>query len=113
MPVLDTLARFRGGSPRYLKPRAILDHWLPFEVAGRCYNRGGSAVILWHRARSSIHSADKLEIQMEKPDARGPSPSRKAHHVLREKLNRKSKPPPPLPENSLRKFERAPRLRGS
>jgi len=34
---------------------------------------------------------------MEKPNVRGASPSRKAHLVLREKLNRKSKPPPPLP----------------
>jgi len=33
---------------------------------------------------------------MQKPTARGPTPSRKAHLVLREKLNRKSKPPPPL-----------------
>jgi hypothetical protein len=34
---------------------------------------------------------------MEKPDVRGVSPSRKAHLVLREKLNRKSNPPPPFP----------------
>jgi len=31
--------------------------------------------------------------------AGGPYPSRKAHLALREKLNRKSKPPPPLPES--------------
>jgi hypothetical protein len=35
---------------------------------------------------------------MEKPNIRGASPSRKAHLALREKLNRKSKPPPPFPE---------------
>jgi hypothetical protein len=35
---------------------------------------------------------------MKKPNAHGPSPSRKAHLALREKLNRKFKPAPPLPE---------------
>jgi len=34
---------------------------------------------------------------MEKPSARGPSPGRKAVHALGAKLNRKPKPPPPLP----------------
>jgi hypothetical protein len=34
---------------------------------------------------------------MKKPAVRGPSPSRKAHLVLRDKLNRKEKPAPPLP----------------
>jgi len=34
---------------------------------------------------------------MEKPGARGPSPSRKAHHALGPRLNRKMKHPPPLP----------------
>jgi hypothetical protein len=34
---------------------------------------------------------------MEKPNARGPTPSRKAHLALGEKLNRKGKPPPRLP----------------
>jgi hypothetical protein len=34
---------------------------------------------------------------MEKPTARGPSPGRKAVHVLGPRLNRKPKPPPPLP----------------
>jgi hypothetical protein len=34
---------------------------------------------------------------MEKPNARGPTPSRKAHLALGEKLNRKVKPPPRLP----------------
>jgi hypothetical protein len=37
------------------------------------------------------------EINMEKPSARGPSPSRKAHRVLGPTLNRKTKPPPNLP----------------
>jgi hypothetical protein len=40
---------------------------------------------------------------MKKPNVRGPSPSRKAHLVLREKLNRKFKPAPPLPAKSLEK----------
>jgi hypothetical protein len=40
---------------------------------------------------------------MQKPNVRGPTPSRKAHLALREKLNRKSKPPPPLPAKSLDK----------
>jgi hypothetical protein len=35
---------------------------------------------------------------MEKPNVRGPSPSRKAHLALRQKLNRKAKSPPPLLE---------------
>jgi len=34
---------------------------------------------------------------MEKPTARGPSPNRKAELALFSKLNRKDKPPPPLP----------------
>jgi hypothetical protein len=33
-------------------------------------------------------------IGIEKPSARGPSPSRKAHLALKERLNRKLKPPP-------------------
>jgi len=36
---------------------------------------------------------------MEKPNARGPSPNRKAHRALGPKLNRKIKRPPPLPSN--------------
>jgi hypothetical protein len=35
---------------------------------------------------------------MEKPNVRGPSPSRNAHLELRQKLNRKAKSPPPLLE---------------
>jgi hypothetical protein len=39
-------------------------------------------------------------IAMEKPNARGPSPSRKAHLALRERLNRKPKlPPVPVKKN--------------
>ncbi|HST30114.1 MAG TPA: hypothetical protein VLK27_04685 [Chthoniobacterales bacterium] len=34
---------------------------------------------------------------MKKPSGRGPSPSRKAQLVLRDKLNRKPKPVPPFP----------------
>jgi hypothetical protein len=34
---------------------------------------------------------------MEKPNARGPTPSRKAVHALGARLNRKPKQPPPLP----------------
>ncbi|HYR22669.1 MAG TPA: hypothetical protein VEP30_07075 [Chthoniobacterales bacterium] len=37
------------------------------------------------------------KIDMKKPNVRGPSPRRKAHLVLREKLNRKSKPAPAWP----------------
>jgi hypothetical protein len=40
---------------------------------------------------------------MKKPNVRGPSPSRKAHLALREKLNRKFKPAPQLPAKSLEK----------
>jgi hypothetical protein len=42
----------------------------------------------------------RLKINMEKPNARGPSPSRKAHLALRERLNRKPKlPPMPVKKN--------------
>ncbi|HYY13952.1 MAG TPA: hypothetical protein VE758_05920 [Chthoniobacterales bacterium] len=40
---------------------------------------------------------------VKKPKVRGPSPSRKAHLALREKLNRKFKQPPALPRKSLDK----------
>jgi len=42
-------------------------------------------------SRLGLHFAN-----MEKSNVRGPSPSRKAHVALREKLNRPDKPPPPL-----------------
>jgi hypothetical protein len=48
---------------------------------------------------------------MKKPNVRGPSPSRKAHLALRDKLNRKFKPAPRLPAKSLdkaRPFRRNP-----
>jgi hypothetical protein len=48
---------------------------------------------------------------MEKPNVRGASPSRKAHLVLRDKLNRKSKPPPALPPRSGELLEPARRPR--
>ncbi|PYL30865.1 MAG: hypothetical protein DMF45_00995 [Verrucomicrobia bacterium] len=37
------------------------------------------------------------KIDMKKPNVRGPSPGRKAHLALRERLNRKSKPAPEWP----------------
>jgi hypothetical protein len=43
------------------------------------------------------YALDTNKINMEKPTTRGPSPGRKAVHVLRERLNRKPKRPPPLP----------------
>ena len=39
---------------------------------------------------------------MEKPSVRGPSPGRKAHLALAERLNRRDKPPPPLLEANAR-----------
>src|SRR5690348_15400195 len=39
--------------------------------------------------------------EMEKPSARGPSPSRKAHHALGQGLNRKSKRPPRVPAKKI------------
>jgi hypothetical protein len=39
----------------------------------------------------------------EKPTARGPSPSKKAHVALANKLNRKTKEPPTLPGKTLPK----------
>jgi hypothetical protein len=50
------------------------------------------------------------KIDMEKPNARGPTPSRKAHVALREKLNRKSKLPP-LPVEPLAKHSVLPAAR--
>jgi hypothetical protein len=45
---------------------------------------------------------------MKKPNVRGPSPARKAHLALREKLNRKSKPAPawPLPARIKKSLRR-------
>ncbi len=40
---------------------------------------------------------------MEKPTARGPTPGRKAHLALGQKLNRKEKPPPRMPAQPMRK----------
>jgi hypothetical protein len=40
---------------------------------------------------------------MEKPSARGPSPSRKAHRALAQILNRKPKRPPRLPAKKIAK----------
>ena len=40
---------------------------------------------------------------MEKPKARGPSPSRKAHRALGDRLNRKPKEPPTLPGGKIKK----------
>jgi hypothetical protein len=47
--------------------------------------------------REFLHRSTIAKIDMEKPTAQGPTPARKAHIALGEKLNRKSKPPPPLP----------------
>jgi hypothetical protein len=38
---------------------------------------------------------------MEKPNARGPSPNRKAHRALGQALNRKPKRPPRLPVKKI------------
>jgi len=46
------------------------------------------------RARERVRNTHS---DMEKPNARGPTPSRKAHLALGEKLNRKEKPPPQMP----------------
>ncbi|CAN5610168.1 hypothetical protein BH18VER1_BH18VER1_12120 [soil metagenome] len=35
--------------------------------------------------------------ELEKPNARGPSPGEKAHKALGKKLNRPAKPPPTMP----------------
>jgi hypothetical protein len=44
------------------------------------------------------------KIDMKKPNVRGPSPARKAHLALGEKLNRKSKPVPawPVPRRAMK-----------
>jgi hypothetical protein len=49
---------------------------------------------LWRALASA--GAGAYDESMEKPNVRGPSPSRKAHIALREKLNRPDKPPPLL-----------------
>ena len=46
------------------------------------------------RAREGVRITHS---DMEKPNARGPTPNRKAHLALGEKLNRKEKPPPRMP----------------
>jgi hypothetical protein len=50
----------------------------------------GLIISVWHKRLYNN------AILMEKPNVRGPSPSRKAHLALREKLNRPDKPPPLL-----------------
>jgi hypothetical protein len=52
------------------------------------------------RQRLAQAPLQRPKISMEKPNARGPSPSRKAHFALRERLNRKPKlPPVPVKKN--------------
>jgi hypothetical protein len=46
---------------------------------------------------NSIVERHLENIDMKKPNVRGPSPARKAHLALRDKLNRKSKPAPAWP----------------
>jgi hypothetical protein len=56
------------------------------------------------------HSGQRID--MKKPNVRGPSPARKAHLVLREKLNRKSKPVPEWPvRDGIRKSSPRPNSR--
>jgi len=43
---------------------------------------------------NSVVERQSANIDMKKPNVRGPSPARKAHLALRDKLNRKSKPAP-------------------
>jgi hypothetical protein len=53
-----------------------------------------------HRQALAQPPLQRRKIAMEKPNARGPSPSRKAHLALRERLNRKPKlPPMPVKKN--------------
>ena len=42
---------------------------------------------------------------MEKPNARGPSPGEKAKKALGKKLNRPAKPPPTMPGRKAKKNE--------
>jgi hypothetical protein len=52
------------------------------------------------RQRLAQTPLQRPKINMEKPNARGPSPSRKAHLALKERLNRKPKlPPMPVKKN--------------
>jgi len=48
-------------------------------------------------AEATVDRYSGQRLNMKKPNVRGPSPARKAHLVLRGKLNRKSKPVPALP----------------
>ncbi len=43
--------------------------------------------------------------EMEKPNARGPSPGNKAQKALGNKLNRPAKPPPTMPGRKAKKNE--------
>ena len=43
--------------------------------------------------------------ELEKPNARGPSPGAKAQKALGKKLNRPSKPPPTMPGRKTTKNE--------
>jgi hypothetical protein len=53
-------------------------------------------------SRGTIDSPE-TEIFMEKPNARGPSPARKAERALGKQLNRKPKQPPTLPDGKIQK----------
>ena len=46
---------------------------------------------------TDTNASTTSKINMEKPNARGPSPGRKAAHALGARLNRKPKRPPALP----------------
>jgi len=67
--------------------------------------RASEARLLWRRLcqqfnfnRQALAAASaSTTTNMEKPSARGPSPSRKAYLALKEGLNRQTKRPPPLP----------------
>ncbi len=57
------------------------------------------------RAKERVRNTQS---DMEKPNARGPTPSRKAHLALGEKLNRKEKPPPQMPARTRKNRPTAP-----
>jgi hypothetical protein len=48
---------------------------------------------------------DLAMAEMEKPNARGPSPGNKAQKALGNKLNRPAKPPPTMPGRKAKKNE--------
>ena len=71
------------------------------EIIGKSSRSGWSRQLLEKVGSQSTLPWFNLLADMEKPSARGPSPSRKAHRALGQILNRKSKHAPRLPAKKV------------